>query len=82
MVEVHKSFWSRIVSLSIMNMCQVCNQCYISKQVLRWHKAPICKRYRSEKGAYQFSFLNNRDVGEQIEVLRVLTQVKEMLKRE
>jgi len=79
MVDVHKKIWLRIDSLFVMHMCHVCNECYPHIQVFILHEGPICKICKSEKGAHRFSHFNNMDPGEQPEVLRILTQIEEMI---
>ena len=79
MIEVHKTFWCKIDNLFVVQICKVCNESYPGIQVVRWHEGPIYKRCNSERGAHHFSCFNNMDPGEQYEVLRVLTQIEEML---
>lgn len=79
MVNVHKNFRSRVDSLSPVYMCHVCKEFYPSIQVVILHEGSICKICECEKGAHHFSHFNNMDPSEQPKVLRVLTQVEEIL---
>lgn len=44
MIEVHKKNCSRVDNLSVVQMCQVCNECYPSIQVAIWHEGPILRK--------------------------------------
>ena len=46
---------------------------------MRHSKGPVCNRCKSERGAHHFCRYNSMDPGEQPNILRVLTQVEEML---
>ena len=79
MIAVHKKFREKIDNLSIAQMCHVCHESYPGIQVLMGSEGPICKRCKQERGSHRFSQWNHMDPGEQPHVLRVLTQVEEML---
>lgn len=46
---------------------------------MRHYEGPICRQYKSERGAHHFCRYNNMDPGEKPHILRVLTQAEEML---
>jgi ATP-dependent DNA helicase PIF1 len=79
MIAVHKKFRAKIDNLSIAQMCHVFHESYPGIQVLMGSEGPICKRCKQERGSHRFSQWNHMDPGEQPHVLRVLTQVEEML---
>lgn len=79
MVAVHKKFRAKIDQLSIVQMCHVCCECYPGIQVVIASKGPLCKRCKGERGTHHFSRWNNMDPVEQPKVLKVLTQVEEMV---
>ena len=79
MIECHKNFRSRIDNLHIVQMCHLCKESYPGIEVVRGIEGPICKRCKSERGSHCFSHWNNMDPGEQPHVLKILTQVEEML---
>ena len=60
-------------------MCHLCKESYPGIEVVRGIEGPICKRCKNEKGCNRFSHWNNMDPREQCHVLRILTQVDEML---
>eukprot|EP01018_Ginkgo_biloba_P035772 Gb_33711 [translate_table: standard] len=78
-INAHRAFRSRIDNLSIVQMCHVCNECYVGIKVFQTQDGPKCARCKSERGAHRFSMWNNMDPKEQPHVLAVLTQVEEML---
>jgi predicted Fe-S protein YdhL (DUF1289 family) len=79
MIAVHKKFRAKIDNLSIAQMCHVFQESYPGIQVVRGSEGPICKRCKKERGSHHFSRWNHMDPGEKPHVLRVLTQVEEML---
>ena len=60
-------------------MCHVFQESYPGIQVLRGSEGLICKRCKQERGSHHFSQWNHMDPSEKPHVLRVLTQVEEML---
>ena len=60
-------------------MCHVCHEPYLGIKVLKVYDGPICQRCKNERGSHHFSKWNNMDPRYQPEVLKVLTQVEEML---
>eukprot|EP01018_Ginkgo_biloba_P011228 Gb_05719 [translate_table: standard] len=78
-INAHRAFRSQIDNLSVVQMCHVCNECYVGIKVFQTQDGPKCARCKSESGAHRFSVWNNMDPKEQPHVLAVLTQVEEML---
>lgn len=79
MIAMHKIFRTKIDSLSFVQMCHIFQESYPRIHVLRHSEGPICRRCKSERGAHHFCRYNNMDLGEKPHILRVLTQVEEML---
>ena len=78
-INAHRAFRSRIDNLSVVQMCHVCNECYVGIKVFQIQDGPKCARCKSERGAHRFFVWNNMDPKEQPHMLAVLTQVEEML---
>jgi predicted Fe-S protein YdhL (DUF1289 family) len=79
MIAVHKSFRVKIDNLSIAQICHVFQESYPGIQVVRGSEGPICKRCKQERGSHHFSRWNHMDIDEKPHVLKVLTQVEEIL---
>ena len=60
-------------------MCHVCHESYPGIKVVKVSDGSICQRCKNERGSHHFSKWNNMDPGDQPKVLKVLTQVEEML---
>ena len=60
-------------------VCHICQQSYPEIHVVRYSEGPVYKRCKSERGAHRFCQYNNMDPSEQPHILRVLTQVEEIL---
>ena len=79
MIAVHKIFQEKIDSFLVIKMCQICQESYPRIQVLRDSEGLVSRRCKNERGSHRFSGYNNMDPGEKPHILRVLTQVEEML---
>lgn len=73
------AFRRRIDNLSQLQTCCVCKEKYIGMIVRSNQPNVICSRCYGEKGIHRFSIANNMDPGEQPFVLKILSQVEEML---
>ena len=60
-------------------MCYVFQESYAGMKVYRTNEGPICNRCLQEIGIHRFSSSNNMDLGCQLQDLKNLTQVEEML---
>eukprot|EP01018_Ginkgo_biloba_P029278 Gb_13702 [translate_table: standard] len=68
-MNAHRAFRSRIDNLYVVQMCHVCNECYVGIRVFQTLDGPKCARCKSERGAHRFSMWNNMDPKEQPDVL-------------
>ncbi|XP_057860503.1 uncharacterized protein LOC131069166 [Cryptomeria japonica] len=78
-ITTMKSFRSKIDVLSNLEICNICKESYPGMLSHSSCKTPTCRRCINEKGVHRFSLHNNMDPGDQPIMLKILTQVEEML---
>ena len=72
-------FVKKMDQLADMNVYLICNECYPSIPMKKFHGAYGCSHCIIERKGNHFSLENSMDPGIQTPVLAVLTQVEEML---